>query len=56
MVCGLVAAATFPLFGYAYLALVAHPGLLPGGGRRAAWVSSWLWAFGLNAARHDRRC
>jgi two-component system, NarL family, sensor kinase len=46
MVCGLVAAATFPVFGYAYLALVAHPGSLPAG-VAVAWVSSWLWAFGL---------
>ncbi len=43
--CGLVSAATLPLFGYGRLALYDHPGQLPLGGE-AAWVSAWLWALG----------
>src|SRR6478735_11766660 len=44
LVCGLVCAATLPVYAYGRLALYGHPGLPLG--LPVAWVSSWLWALG----------
>jgi signal transduction histidine kinase len=43
--CGVAAAATLPVYGYARLALYDQPGQLPLG-VAAAWVSAWLWTLG----------
>ena len=44
LACGLVCAATLPVYSYGRVALYGHHGLPLG--VPVAWVSSWLWALG----------